>query len=58
MAETEDSEPLDTLLTYTHFPGVRFRPLSHVSNRVKRQNIANRKRTLILPKIMPNVMYN
>ena len=22
---------LDTLLTYTHFPGVRFRPLSHVS---------------------------
>ncbi len=20
---------LDTLLTYTHFPGVRFRPLSH-----------------------------
>ena len=22
---------LDTLLTYTHFPGVRFQPLSHLS---------------------------
>lgn len=30
---------LDTLLTYTHFPGVRFQPLSHFTD-FKRDIIA------------------
>ena len=28
----EGIRTLDTLLTYTHFPGVRLRPLGHLSN--------------------------
>ena len=31
VAETEGFRTLDTLLTYTHFPGERLRPLGHVS---------------------------
>jgi hypothetical protein len=28
----EGIRTLDTFLTYTHFPGVRLRPLGHLSN--------------------------
>ena len=30
---------LDTLLTYTHFPGVRLQPLSHLSNKTSHDSI-------------------
>ena len=31
----EGIRTLDTLLAYTHFPGVRLRPLGHLSNLVR-----------------------
>ena len=38
---------LDRLLTYTHFPGVRFQPLSHFT--VRRSLAQNHRRVIGLP---------
>ena len=41
---------LDTLLTYTHFPGVRLQPLGHLSDAAQAYNSYSRgATTLIVP---------
>ncbi len=37
----EGIRTLDTLLRYTHFPGVRLRPLGHLSKQLPKQQGAN-----------------
>ena len=41
LSREEGIRTLDTLLAYTHFPGVRLRPLGHLSN-LLRNNKKNR----------------
>jgi hypothetical protein len=50
---------LDTLLTYTHFPGVRLRPLGHLSN-IRCQASGNRYwiSSIYFNRHLPSVIIN